>query len=373
MVGIVQEQHPARALLFMQWKGMDWPVMVDALDLLEVTHVPITLLMDEQGIVRGRVPPSADPSAALAEFLTLPAGEESGPFRSRDPSSSAGPSNDAALAVVSRDPKALDDAVTRYEEEAAERPGDPWAHFRLGVVLRARHESPGRQPDDFQRASARWTRALELAPNNYIFRRRIQQYGPLPDKPYPFYDWIAQARSAIRERGGTPVELATEPVGSELAGRAPEPLRRADQEPPDPEGRILRDPGELVRLTPAAVPARIPAGGAARIHIDLRPTGTAHWNNAAGESVIWLRASAGCALDRRRVSLEGPRSEISSEARRVELDVRCEAPPSADGGAPVRGYALYYVCRSDDGPCLYRRQDFSVDLEVGSANSGGGG
>jgi hypothetical protein len=371
MVGIVQEQHPARARLFMQWKGMDWPVMVDALDLLEVTYVPITLLIDEQGIVRGRVPPSADPAPALAEFLARPDRAEDGAPRRRD--APAVPGKGAALAVVSRDPSALADAVTHYEQAAAARPGDPWTHFRLGVVLRARHDSLGRRPDDFQRASARWTRALELAPNNYIFRRRIQQYGPLLDKPYPFYDWIAQARSAIRERGGTPVELATEPHGSELAGRNHEPGRRAGGQPPDPEGRILRDRGELVRVTPAAVPARIPAGGAARIHIDLRPKGEAHWNNAAGESVIWLRASSGCALDRRRVSLEGPRSETSSEARHVELDVRCEAPPPGEGEAPVRGYALYYVCRSDDGPCLYRRQDFTVDLEVGPARSDGGG
>ncbi len=44
MVGIVQEQHPARTRLFMQWQGMDWPVMVDSLNLLGVKVVPITLL-----------------------------------------------------------------------------------------------------------------------------------------------------------------------------------------------------------------------------------------------------------------------------------------------------------------------------------------
>ena len=43
MVGIVQEQHPDRARLFMQWKQMDWPLLVDALDRLDVTLVPLTL------------------------------------------------------------------------------------------------------------------------------------------------------------------------------------------------------------------------------------------------------------------------------------------------------------------------------------------
>ena len=52
MVGIIEEQHPARARLFLQWKNMDWPVMVDSLNLLGVSVVPITLLIDEAGIVR---------------------------------------------------------------------------------------------------------------------------------------------------------------------------------------------------------------------------------------------------------------------------------------------------------------------------------
>ncbi len=52
MVGIIQEQHPDRCRLFMQWKQMDWPILVDSLNLLEVTAVPITLAIDEHGIIR---------------------------------------------------------------------------------------------------------------------------------------------------------------------------------------------------------------------------------------------------------------------------------------------------------------------------------
>ena len=41
MVGIIQEQHPDRCRLFMQWKGMDWPVLVDAENRLGVAVVPV--------------------------------------------------------------------------------------------------------------------------------------------------------------------------------------------------------------------------------------------------------------------------------------------------------------------------------------------
>ncbi len=48
-VGIILEQHPERCRLFMQWKQMDWPVMVDSLNLLGMAVVPVTVAIDEHG------------------------------------------------------------------------------------------------------------------------------------------------------------------------------------------------------------------------------------------------------------------------------------------------------------------------------------
>ena len=59
-VGIIQEQHPDRARLFMQWKDMGWPILIDSLDLLETTVVPMTLLIDEYGVIRQIQPPRDD-------------------------------------------------------------------------------------------------------------------------------------------------------------------------------------------------------------------------------------------------------------------------------------------------------------------------
>ena len=52
MIGIIQEQHPDRCRLFMQWKQMGWPIIVDSLNLTGVSAVPRTLAIDEHGIVR---------------------------------------------------------------------------------------------------------------------------------------------------------------------------------------------------------------------------------------------------------------------------------------------------------------------------------
>ena len=62
-----------------------------------------------------------------------------------------------------------------------------------------------------------WTKALSLNTDQYIWRRRIQQYGPRLEKPYDFYSWVKQARKEIEERREKPVKLVFEPMGTEIA------------------------------------------------------------------------------------------------------------------------------------------------------------
>ena len=52
VVAIVQDQHPDRDRLFLQWKQVDWAVLADPLNILNLETVPITLAVDEFGIVR---------------------------------------------------------------------------------------------------------------------------------------------------------------------------------------------------------------------------------------------------------------------------------------------------------------------------------
>ena len=135
------------------------------------------------------------------------------------------------------------EAISNYQEAIKISPDEASLHFRLGVALRRRYEEyQGKstnhgQSNDFRAAVESWGRALELDPNPYIFRRRIQQYGPRLDKPYPFYDWIPLARKEITARGDHPVDLRVEPSGAEFA----QPSRRfsaQDDETsaPDPKG-----------------------------------------------------------------------------------------------------------------------------------------
>jgi hypothetical protein len=382
VVGIIEEQHPDRARLFMQWKGMDWPVLVDPLNLLGVGVVPITVLIDERGVVRRVVPPRSDPRTVLAEFLAEPPPDALEAAAPRTVRGSLGrPPQDASpgawrayadnLAHRHWDlgPDLIDRAIAGYERVLALDPGDAAAEFRLGVVWRMRYDDDGGRLEDFRRAVLHWERALALDPNNYIWRRRIQQYGPRLDKPYPFYDWVGEARAAIAARGETPVELRVEPQGAELArpSRSFGPTAEAPAEP-DADGQVLRDDGKFVRVQATPVPRRVPPGGVSRVHIEFRtnPENDAHWNNEAGGLVVWIDPPSGWRVDRRHVELPNPPRAESDEVRRVEIEVQAPETPGGVESFELPVYALYYVCETG-GPCLYRRQDVTVELERAEA------
>ena len=227
----------------------------------------------------------------------------------------------------------------------------------------------GPGPDDFRRAVEQWEAALDIDPNNYIWRRRIQQYGPRLTKPYPFYDWVPTARTAIEARGDVPAPLRVEPGGAEFAAPTDTFVTGEETPPePDPGNRIYQDPSEFILVEALTVPTGITAGSSTRAHLTFRPNvqRKAHWNNEADDMVFWVNPPDGWEVDVRHVTVERPPQLVSLEPRRVEFEIR--SPKTAtEGGVVVPGYALYYVCEDVDGTCLYRRQDVAIELEVRDA------
>ncbi|MEE9291808.1 MAG: hypothetical protein V3U83_02655, partial [Acidobacteriota bacterium] len=168
-VGILQEQHPDRALLFMQWKGMDWPLMVDSLNLLEVSYVPITLFLDESGIIQA-INPEIDEVVALMQQapaledhpgstgsaggkMTTPSAPRLRPLR--DAARQGGPTERLEYAdalVLWGGSRRLDQAIEAYGMVLDSSPDDAIAHFHRGVAHRRRFDSARRRPDDFERA-----------------------------------------------------------------------------------------------------------------------------------------------------------------------------------------------------------------------------
>ena len=259
----------------------------------------------------------------------------------------------------------INDAINAYKQAIQINPNDGDAHFRLGVCYRLRYDSGQRASSDFQTAVNHWTRARELQPNRYIWRRRIEQYGPRLTKPYPFYDWVETAARDIKARGENPVELMVLPTGSEIADKWSKfETEGQSVKPPDPQGQIYRDRKDLILSEVTVVPPQVKPGETIRVHVILRPNAKlkAHWNNESEPLKLWIDAPDDWKVEPQL--LEAPQGDLpeTSEPRQLEFEIR--APAEASGTSKLNTYALYYVCEDAGGACYFLRKDIPVTITV---------
>lgn len=380
VIGLVQEQHPARTRLFQQWHGLDWPIMVDSLNLLEVTVVPITLWIGADGTIlkKLRRPNRFRPTSSEVDSPSAPPAPE--PEKPSD-----GGSTDAEKARQlgdywfrrsSIDEAHVATAIAAYTDSLERDPKDGRTHFRLGVAFERRYHQEDRSPNDFKRALDHWTRALALRPDNYIWRRRLQQYGPRLDKPYPFYNWVDEARRAIIARGETPITLPVTLTDSESLGpsQADEAVAAVD---PDPKAKVPGVKPAWIAIETAAAPSIATAGKPVRVYLTLRPRSgsSVHWNNEAEPMAVWVQPTEGTTIESHLQSFtpapkRGPDGKmvvpaIGAEPRRVEFEVTPDLTSHRDTGTvTIHGYVLFNACEDEGGTCRYLRQEWSLDLPV---------
>lgn len=379
VLGIAQEQHSNRCRLFAQWHELNWPILHDPINVMGVRGVPIEVAIDEYGIVRIIKP---DPKTFEKEFIdktfTPPSKEESAKFeRTTKPdvsvlrtSAEQSRASDAwrrlgdALVLWSR-PFDVNEAINAYTQAVKIDPQDGDAHFRLGVCYRIRYESEQRLPTDFQTAVDHWTKARQINPNQYIWRRRIEQFGPRATKPYPFYDWVQTAADDIKARGEKPIKLKVLPTGSEIAGPdSSVENKKIDAKSPDPQGRILRDQQHLILAEVTVIPPRIKPEQTVRVHVTLRPNEKlkAHWNNEAEPLKLWIDSSAGFDVQPQLLIAPQGNKPETFEPRHFEFEVKASA--EASGTSRLSAYALYYVCEGVGGTCSFLRQDIPITIQV---------
>ncbi|MFK7767419.1 MAG: hypothetical protein AB8B55_09380, partial [Mariniblastus sp.] len=253
---------------------------------------------------------------------------------------------------------------TAVDLDSAANNLDGHLYFRLGVAYRMRYdqaESGKQNQNDFTLAAKYWSKALEVNPNQYIWRRRIQQYGPRLSKPYPFYDWVAQAKTEIKARGETPIKLKVPLAGAEIAQRERKfTVTEEVAANPDPNAKITVD-SELVKIHATAVPQLIKPGEAIRAHVSFS-LADAKWNNEADDMVVWIEPSKFGTVSKSRLSFPNPKDAQSTETRTVEFEFKTAS--SVSSSFELTGYALCYVCTNEGGQCIYRRQNFSFPVTV---------
>ena len=391
VIGVVQEQHAERAQLYKQWKQYEFPIAQDAVTGLGLAVVPVAILIDEYGYVQ-----DARPRVNKIEELVAVVSEKPGvtgsihakigaptldPERAsitsmkRDRSNENQPESDIVIADTYLQKQTIDStkkAIEHYDLAMAvlkqrnkPRKGMVGAiHFRLGVAYRSLYDlsKPADQdPVWFTKAATSWTNALNENPNQYIWRRRIQQYGPRQMKPYPFYDWVEKAQQEIAARGETPIELTVALSKAEIAQPNRKFTSETTSENPDPEGKITRDDEEIVSLHSTVVPHKVTPGKTARVHLRFS-TNQGHWNNEAEPMVVWIEKSEAGKVSNAMLTHPNGDGASSDEVRNLEFEFQTNA--DLTGETSLKAYALYYVCTDDDGQCLYRRQDLSIPIQI---------
>ncbi|MED6335126.1 MAG: hypothetical protein VYE81_06960 [Planctomycetota bacterium] len=377
VVGIASEQHADRARLFAQWHGIDWPILWDPFNLTGSSAVPNITGIDEHGVVRVvRPKPDEFVEAFISPAFRPPADPTPRPWI-LTPTALAEPGREGALDALAwflgapwtteMEPAALEAGMERRLAAlaaAAGAPGaDPAWSFRLGVARRLRLDSPVGRAGDFGSAVEAWSAALRSGPHQYVWRRRLQQFGPRLDKPYNFYGWIEGARAELRERGEEPVAVSTRLCGSECSEHGPLSFSEGGTEP-DPEGAIERAVAGLVDVDAAvvfhsrAVEGRLDLPSDVRVHVTLRPGRGVHWTNDAGPALVWIDPPEGWRAERRLFTLPAPASETSAELRAIDFEM--SPKPGVLLGEELSGYALLFVCGPDDGPCRFVRCGFSA-------------
>ncbi|MDA7978376.1 MAG: hypothetical protein MPJ50_06360 [Pirellulales bacterium] len=389
MLGVVQEQHPDRTRLYAQWQQLQWPILHDPINVIETAAVPMFVAIDEHGIVRST---RANARTFADEFLNKEFADDATAevepaftadidawqdFAKHFESQAA---TDALVADVGKQRAAniargyadglmlwseenVDDkAIATYELSEQLWPR-PLTRFRLGVAHRARYETPRGQSSDFQQAIDFWNSALAEEPNQYIWRRRIQQYGPRLIKPYPFYDWVETAQADVSARGEEPIALRAPLSPAEIARPARQFGEQASATNPDPDAKILRDTAGLIATEATVVSTSDRQGVVATIHFKFTPAQLlkAHWNNEAEPMRLWIDPPEGWKVTQQL--LEAPQGDAAetNEVRRLSVEIRSDKPITA----PVKlsAFALYNVCEDLGGVCQFLRQDVSVEIK----------
>lgn len=337
--GIAPEQYPDRMALYLQWQQLDFPVLVDPLNLIEVKAVPITLLVDSSGVIRFRNP-------TPQQYQTFQ--------KTEYPKQKLSPDNRTVAPVFRASSKALidgdiDSVKSEYQKllQSAKRFKElelpPQYKFKAGVMHRWLHDHGA--TENFQSAINHWKEAIEAEPSQYIWRRRIQQYGPRLDKPYPFYNWIEQARKDIIARGEMPHSLLVEPTLSERAKplRKPEILQKK-RTYPDPDNKIKTNDTYLTSST-----TRVPHTSdknAFHYHIKLLPLAGSYWSSDSQEVELWYvhRKKRIPKLLSTEATLLPPNQETSIAARYIEIDIEKDSESDL---------ILFYSLCGKDGACRF--------------------
>jgi len=211
----------------------------------------------------------------------------------------------------------------------------------------------------FDLAIRNWENALAIDPNQYIWRRRIQQFGPILEKPYPFYDWVPKARKEILARGETP---KTQPIfltESELASPRQKPGNQAEAAvSPDPSNSLTRD-FQNVDSSISIIPSKPKPGDSFRVFINLslKNSELVSWNNESLPAQIYIPKSDFSSRPILKMWRQFPNEAHSDELRIFDFELQMPIKPNEQN--TIECFVVVDLCDKKTGLCFSRRIDLT--------------
>lgn len=376
VLGVAHEQHADRCRLFAQWKDIDWPILHDPLNLIDVDAFPLVVAVDEHGIVRAvKLQPEHLAEAFLDQEYKAPAKPlPLGPAGLVNPKitrrtagearSSEGWRDHGDALVLAGRPALINEAIDVYGRVLKMKDDDANAWFRLGVARRIRHDRPEHQEGDFQAAVDAWRKAVQIKPDNAVFAARLRQYKPSLDKPHAYYDWVDTAMKEIITRGRTPVRLAAEPCSTERGLPADESAKEKKAPVGDDAGLLQRpDEDNLVGVEQTvAHGAGDDAAAVVTVHLTFRPDAdrAVHWDDAKGGLSARVDPPEGCKLAQTSIKYAPLPETAPDGARTLSFDV--QLPRSSKKAISVSVHAAYAVRAGESAPSQLLGREIAVKI-----------
>ena len=223
VLAVCHDASPAYAKLYFQWKQIDWPLAHDVVNHCGASKLPLSLYINEKGIIKQIEPEPGKLAKRLAKLKALKSREIAEEDREQlvEPkitrrAASEGRSADALCIhgdalIMAGQPPQIDEAIEVYKKATEEAPKMAKAWFGLGVAhyLRAKlnQSADPSAADDGKAATAAWKKTRELASDNQVFKIEIEQFKAKPGNLEKMFDWVADAKKEISDRGDKPVEV----------------------------------------------------------------------------------------------------------------------------------------------------------------------
>ena len=76
---------------------------------------------------------------------------------------------------------------------------------------------------------------------------------------------------------------------------------------------------------------------------------------------VWIDESESGRVSQHLIEIPNATDATSNEPRTIEIEFQTNKDAMA---GKVSGFALFNVCREDDGQCLFRRLNFEIDFPL---------